>query len=110
MALASLLDIPGVIAALRFLDDGSLIESVGDMDRQHFEFAAELCYANGRITHHASDMLGTLSGMRGWPPRGWMMIGDELSICAIANVVCFVRNASFDKALRALSAMALESQ
>ncbi|HSJ81869.1 MAG TPA: DUF2173 family protein [Thiobacillus sp.] len=103
--LAGLLEIKGVVAALRFYDDGTLIEAAGEIDPLHTELAAELCYANGRILHHGSDVLTTISGKAGWPPRGWVMMGDGLSICTIANVVCFVENSevSFNETLKALS-------
>jgi roadblock/LC7 domain-containing protein len=103
--LANLLEINGVVAALRFLDDGTLSEAVGAIDALHSGLAAELCHANGRIMHQGSDVLANISGMPGWPPRGWMMIGDGLSVCAIANVVCFVNNgeASFNETLIRLS-------
>ena len=103
--LTGLLDIQGVVAALRFYDDGTLMEAAGEIDPLHTELAAELCYATGRILHHSSDVLTTISGKAGWPPRGWMMMGDGLSICTIANVVCFVENSavSFNQTLKALS-------
>ena len=103
--LTGLLDIQGVVAALRFYDNGTLMEAAGEIDPLHTELAAELCYANGRILHHSSDVLTTISGKAGWPPRGWMMMGDGLSICTIANVVCFVENSavSFNQTLKALS-------
>jgi len=78
--LESLTVLKGVVAALRFHDDGTLAEAAGHVDQIDLELAAELCYANGRIMHHGSDMLATLSGTGGWPPRGWMMMGDELSV------------------------------
>ena len=108
--LASLLEIKGVRAALRFLDDGTLSEAVGEIDELHSGLAAELCYANGRIMHQGSDVLTNISGMPGWSPRGWMMIGNGLSVCTIANVVCFVNTgeASINETLNRLSA--LESQ
>lgn len=110
MDLEDLLAIKGVVAALRYNDDGSLAESVGELDQANASLAAQLCYANGRISHQSSDVLMTISGMAGWPPRGWMMLGDELSICAIANVVCFVRNAEvpFNEVLHALSELGHE--
>ncbi|MHB8823273.1 MAG: DUF2173 family protein, partial [Thiobacillus sp.] len=46
--LASLLEIKGVVAALRFYDDGTLMEAAGEIDPLHTDLAAELCYANGR--------------------------------------------------------------
>lgn len=64
----------GVIAALRFYDDGSLAEAAGNLDQVDTQMAAELCYANGLIVHHNSDMLITLSRTDGLPNGGWMMM------------------------------------
>jgi len=43
----------------------------------------------------------------GWLPRGWMMMGDELSICAVAEEACFVRNreASLKYVFRSLTVL-----
>lgn len=103
--LESLSLLKGVVAALRFLDDGSLAKAAGNLEQIDPQLAAELCYANGRIMHHNSDMLMTLSGTDGWPPRGWMMIGDEFSVCAVAEVACLVRNreVSFNEVFRTLT-------
>ncbi len=90
--LASLLEIDGVVAALRFQDDGALIEAVGELDQLFTDMAAELCFANNRITHLNSDLLTTISGKEGWAPRGWMMFGSGLTICTVANVACFLRD------------------
>lgn len=106
--LESLSQLKGVVATLRFLDDGSLAEAAGDLDPIDPQLAAELCHANGRIMQHNSDMLMTLSGADGWPSRGWMMVGDELSICAVAEVACLVRNrdVSFNDVFRSLKEIA----
>ncbi len=103
--LESLLSVQGGIAALRFSDDGALIESVGELEQTHSRLAADICYANGRMMQQGGDMLMTLSGMKGWSPYGWMMMGDERSICTVAGVACFVRNseASFNEVLHVLS-------
>lgn len=105
--LESLMILDGVIAALRFYDDGTLAEATGHLDRIDTQLAAELCYENGRFMHHNSDMFMTLSGTAGWPARGWMMAGDELSVCGIAEVACFVRNrdVSFNDVFSALTAL-----
>ncbi|MDP1926254.1 MAG: DUF2173 family protein [Thiobacillus sp.] len=65
--------------------------SAGQLDQVDTPLAAELCHANGRITHHKS----------------WMMMGDELSICAVAEVACFVRNreVSLKDVFRSLTAL-----
>ena len=103
--LDSLSGLKGVVATLRFNDDGTLAEAAGQLDQLDMQLAAELCYANGRIMHHGSDVLMTISGTEGWPPRGWMMMGNELSVCAVAEVACFVRNreASFNDVFRSLA-------
>ena len=103
--LKSLFTIKGVVAAFRFNDDGSLAESVGELDEVKATLAAQLCSANGRIAQQNSDVLMTLFGASDWPPKGWLMLGGELSVCTIANVVCFVSNAgvSFNVVLHALS-------
>lgn len=106
--LESLSQLKGVVATLRFLDDGSLVDAAGDLDQVDPKLAAELSYANGRIMHHNSDMLMTFSGADGWPSRGWMMVGEDLSICAVAEVACLVRNreVSFNAVFRSLTEIA----
>ncbi len=103
--LASLLEIDGVLGALRFRDDGVLIEAVGELDRIHTDLAAEFCLANNRITQLSSDLLTTISVKPGWAREGWMMIGSSLTICTIANVACFIKNdhTALNKTLNTLS-------
>ncbi len=109
--LESLFLLKGVVAALRFHDDGTLAEAAGDLDRIHAELAAELCYANGRFMQHNSDMFMTLSGEGGWSPRSWMMAGDELSVCGLSDVACFVRNSEvpFNEVFRTLEEINVRS-
>lgn len=107
--LANLLQVHGVVAALRFLDDGSLTESVGEFDPAYASLAAEMCYANGRIMFQGGEIFTALSDMPGWTPsQGWIMVGDKLSVCTIAEVACFVKNgeSSFNEVLKALSEIA----
>ncbi|MBU1223750.1 MAG: DUF2173 family protein [Gammaproteobacteria bacterium] len=103
--LERLLMLDGVVAALRVYDDGTLAEATGHLDQIDTQLAAELCHANGRFMLHNSDMFMTLSGTTGWPARGWMMAGDELSVCGVAEVACFVRNSevSFNEVFRTLT-------
>ena len=109
-SLDSLSGLRGVVATLRFYDDGTLAEAAGHLDRLDMQLAAELCYANGRIMHHGSDVLMTLSGTAGWPARGWMMMGNELSVCGVAEVACSVRNreASFNEVFRSLAELSYD--
>lgn len=99
--------LPGVVAALRFNDDGTPAEAVGELDKVDVQLAAELCYANGRFTHHNSDMLMTFSGRDGWAARGWVMNGSVLSVCGAGDLACFVRNdeASFNALFHLIAAI-----
>ncbi len=105
LELESLLLIKGVVAALRFYDDGSLAEAAGELEQIDATLAADMCQANGRFMQHNGDMFMTLSGTGGWPPRGWMMAGDQLSVCGASDVACFVRNGevSLNAVFRALT-------
>jgi len=49
-------------------------------------------------------MLITLSRTDAWPHGGWMMMGDELSVCAGAEAACFVQSSevSFNDVVRTL--------
>lgn len=109
--LESLFLLKGVVAALRFYDDGTLAEAAGHLDQVDAELAAELCQANGRFMQHTSDMFLTLSGTTGWAPRSWMMAGDELSVCGLADMACFVSNSevSFNDVFRTLAEIDVRS-
>jgi roadblock/LC7 domain-containing protein len=104
--------IKGVVAALRFYDDGTLAEAAGHLDQVDAELAAELCHANGRFMQHTSDMFLTLSGAEVWTPRSWMMAGDELSVCGLADIACFVNNSevSFSDVFRTLDEIDVPSK
>lgn len=103
--LESLSVLKGVIAALRFYDDGTLAEAAGHLDQIDAQLAAELCHANNRIMQHTGDVFMTLSTQTGWPSRGWLMAGDQVSVCGVAEVACFVRNSevSFNEVFRSLT-------
>lgn len=108
--LESLFTITGVVAAFRYNDNGSLAESIGELTAENAKLAATLCFANGRIAHQNIDLQMTLFGNIGWPLRGWVMIGSELSICTVANVVCFVNSSqtSFNTVLHAIAQLERE--
>ena len=82
----------GVVGALRFYDDGTVAESVGEFEPSHLRLAADMCYANSRLMQQNADMLAVFSNQKGWQSAGWVMIGEELSVCALADMACFVRN------------------
>ena len=88
-----LMEVQGMLGAIRFLDDGSVDECVGSIDQEYADLAAELCFANTRIAQQQGDLLVAFTGLGGWsPPRGWAMAGPEISVCGMGSVACFVSN------------------
>ena len=103
--LSHLLKYQGVVGALRFYDDGTVAESIGEFEPSQIRLAADMCYANSRLLQQSADMLSLFSGQKGWPSAGWIMIGEELSVCALADLACFVRNkdVSYNQVLAVLT-------
>ena len=103
--LSHLLKYKGVVGALRFYDDGTVAESIGEFEPSHLRLAADMCYANSRLMQQSADMIALFSRQSGWPSAGWIMIGEELSVCALEDMACFVRNkdVSYNQILAALT-------
>ena len=108
-SLDEMLQIKGTVGALRYYDDGSLAEVVGDVPQEHADLAAEMANATSRMMHQEADLFASYSGMRGWtPPEGWVMHGSEFSVWNVGNIACFVKNGevSFNDLFRALARLA----
>lgn len=108
-SLDELLEVKGTVGALRFYGDGSLAETAGELPQEHADLAAEMCHTTTRMMHQEADLFAAYSGMRGWtPPEGWAMQGDELTVWAVGNIACFVRNGevSFNELYRAVARLA----
>ena len=89
-----LLALDGVNAVCHFRDDGALVEGYGLMGREDMVNLARFAHDYRRIAQGNVDQLSMFTGMRGWtPPRGWVVRGDRLSACCVANIVCVVSNA-----------------
>lgn len=88
-----LLLLDGVEVVCQFRDDGSLVQGYGLMHQPEMVKLARFAYGYRRMVQGNADQLAMFTGMRGWtPPRGWIMRGDRLSACCVANLVCIVRN------------------
>jgi roadblock/LC7 domain-containing protein len=108
-SLDELLQVKGAVGALRFYDDGTLAEAVGDLPREHADLAAEMANATSTMMHQEADLFASYSGMRGWTPsEGWAMQGDQYSVWNLGNITCFVRNGevSYNELYKALSRLA----
>ena len=107
--LDELLQVKGAIAAIRFLDDGTLAEQVGDIAPAHADLASNMCDATNHMMQQEADLFAAYSGMRGWnPPEGWAMHGDEYSVWTVGKIACFVRNGevSYNELYRVMNHLA----
>ncbi len=82
------------MAVCRFSDDGTLVEGYGLLTPQQIALLSHISHRYRRALQGHADQTALFSGMRGWtPPRGFVLRGSRQSLCAIANVVCWIDNA-----------------
>jgi len=90
-----LLIIDGVLAVCQFRDDGSLVEGYGLVNETKLRQLSALAHQYRRLLQGNADQLSMFSGMKGWtPPRGWVLVAPEATICCFANLVCLMENQS----------------
>jgi roadblock/LC7 domain-containing protein len=91
--LKRLLILDGVDAVCHFRDDGSLVEGYGLLSQENMIKLAKFAHGYRRMVQGNADQLAMFTGMRGWtPPRGWIVRGDKMAVCGVANVVCLIHN------------------
>lgn len=103
--LKRLLVLDGVVAVCRFQDDGTVVDGVGVISDEMIGNLARFSHWYRRMISGNSDVFSLFSQMNGWTPaRGWIVKGDKLSVCSVANVVAMVENkdASVNEIMRAL--------
>lgn len=89
-----LLALDGVNVVCNFRDDGALIEGYGLYGQEDLVKLAEFAHEYRRMVQGNADQLAMFTGMRGWaPPTGWVVRGNEETICCVGNIVCVVNNA-----------------
>jgi roadblock/LC7 domain-containing protein len=93
--IAELAMTPGVIAAGEYSYRGDRFSYEGNLDEEKARMASIMCRATTMAVHMQIDMLKSLNADCGSAPaRGWVVKGEKFTVCAIANVFCFVDNAS----------------
>ena len=86
---------PGVIAAGEYSYRGDRFSYEGNLDEEKARMASIMCRATTMAVHMQTDMLKSLNADRGCAPaRGWVVKGEKFSVCVIANIFCFIDNAS----------------
>ncbi|HOP16611.1 MAG TPA: DUF2173 family protein [Gammaproteobacteria bacterium] len=89
-----LLAVDGVMAVSRFRDDGAFVEGYGVLPEAELAALAHFAHDYKRIVQGNADQLSMFTGINGWtPPGGWIVRGDRMSVCSVANLVCTVDNA-----------------
>ncbi len=111
MSLRKLLILDGVIAVCRFQDDGSIMDAAGMMPSDMMERMARFAQWYRRMVSGNTDLVSLFSQMRGWAPsQGWIVHGDQMTVCSVGNVVCMVQNKQepLDRLMAALADAAHE--
>jgi roadblock/LC7 domain-containing protein len=111
MPLKKLLVLDGVVAVCRFQDDGSIMDAAGMLPHDMIERLAKFAQWYRRMVSGNTDLFSLFSQMRGWAPsKGWIVLGAEVSVCSMANLVCMVQNnqGSLNEIMSALAELAHE--
>ncbi|MDH5179626.1 MAG: DUF2173 family protein [Gammaproteobacteria bacterium] len=84
---------PGVIAAGEYSYRGDRFSYEGQLNEEMARMASIMCRATTMAVHMQTDMMKSLSADCGCAPaRGWMVQGQQFSVCVIANYFCFLDN------------------
>lgn len=93
--IAELASTPGVIAAGEYSYRGDRFSYEGNLDEEKARMASIMCRATTMAVHMQINMLKSLNAdCGGAPARGWVVKGEHFTVCVIANVFCFIDNAS----------------
>ena len=85
----------GVIAAGEYSYRGDRFSCEGQLTDEMARMASIMCRATTMAVHMQMDMVKNLGYDCGCAPsRGWIVNGDNFSVCVIANHFCFVENGS----------------
>ncbi len=89
--LKRLLALDGVMAVCQFRDDGQLVQGYGMGGDEMLARLAKFALDYKRMVQGNADQLAMFTQTRGWtPPGGWIVRGQQLSVCSVANIVCVI--------------------
>jgi roadblock/LC7 domain-containing protein len=89
-----LLALDGVLVVCQFRDDGELVEGYGVLDERLMHRMAKFAHDYKRMVQGNTDQFSMFTQLSGWaPPGGWIVRGDQTSVCSVGNLVCFIDNA-----------------
>ena len=91
--LPELAAMPGVMAAGEYSYRGDRFSCEGQLTDDMARMASIMCRATTMAVHMQMDMIKNLGYECGCTPsRGWVVNGENFSVCVIANHFCFIQN------------------
>lgn len=91
--ISELASTPGVLAAGEYSYRGDRFSYEGNIDSEQARLASIMCRATTMATHMQTDMLSQFAVDCGCAPsRGWLVKGQDYTVCVMANVFCFIDN------------------
>jgi roadblock/LC7 domain-containing protein len=86
---------PGVIVAGEYSYRGDRFTYEGHLDQDMARMASIMCRATTMGVHMQTEIMASFAEHCGCSPaRGWVVKGAKYSVCVVANVFCFIDNAS----------------
>ncbi len=90
---SELANLPGVMAAGEYSYRGDRYHFEGQMEAEQARMASIMCRATTLATHMQANMMKALNAECGCAPaQGWMVRGEQFSVCVYGNIFCFVDN------------------
>lgn len=85
--------LPGVVAAGEYSYRGDRFSYQGRISEEHARMASIMCRATTMGVHMQADiMAGSYPACGVAPAGGWIVRGPLFTVCAMANVFCFLDN------------------
>lgn len=83
----------GVVAAGEYSYRGDRFSYRGNISEEHARLASIMCRATTMGVHMQMDILaGVYPDSGGVPADGWVVRGPQFTVCAMADVFCFLDN------------------
>ena len=95
----------GVLAAGEYSYRGDRFTFAGQLTDELARMASIMCRATTMASHMQVEMMKSLGADGGCAPaRGWVVRGEQFSVCVIGNVFCFIdhHTANLNEVMRLL--------
>ncbi|MBZ0070328.1 MAG: DUF2173 family protein [Thiohalobacteraceae bacterium] len=90
--IADLATLEGVFATGEYSYRGDRFSYKGGISEEHARMASIMCRATSMGVHMQTDIMASIHPDGGAPAGGWVVRGPKYTVCAVANVFCFLDN------------------